>query len=239
MMNEIQWGDLVRQRRRSMNMTQEQLANRAGVSQVQVGRIERYIVEPGVCVKIAGALNMRVSHLLGELPSIDAFIALRCDARYVIKLAEHLRSRDIVEACYVSQNSTERYGIVVKVSNPLFQEISKFILDDCIYMRIDKSVTGVVLKRYGQSKSNLVSKGGVKLVHGIIFLTVDYDRQEAAGSDIARIEGVEGCYAITGEADIIVHCSSSSNTDVRQTIDRIERIPGTNTDLKLENLIAV
>ncbi|MFD5041945.1 helix-turn-helix domain-containing protein [Streptomyces sp. NPDC058377] len=61
-------GAQIRARRMRQNMTQEQLAERAGISRDTVQRIERAANNPRLTdlLRIARALDTRLAHLLGE-----------------------------------------------------------------------------------------------------------------------------------------------------------------------------
>lgn len=235
-MSSYAWGDLVRQLRNNLNLTQRQLASRLNIAPGQMGRIERGKVRPGICFNVANELNVPVSYLFGELASIEAFIAITCDGKLRNKIAQILQAYDIVKACYISSSANEGPNLVVKVSHFIFREIPKLLLDDCIIMRIEKSITWIVLKQYEPNNAAELPKGK-QLIHSMILLSVAYDRQDVIGSKIAKMSGVQGCYAITGEADILVHCSSLSRGDQDGIFNEVKKIPGIKIGLKIDNLI--
>ncbi|MEV0917811.1 helix-turn-helix transcriptional regulator [Streptomyces sp. NPDC049967] len=61
-------GDRIRDRRMSCNLTQEALADRAGISRDTVHRVERATNNPRLSdlLRIARALDTRLAELLGE-----------------------------------------------------------------------------------------------------------------------------------------------------------------------------
>jgi len=239
-MTEPKWGKVVRELRLKRNLTQSQLAKLAGISTVQVARIENDVLKPGICVKLARALGVPVSYLMDRLPPAEAFVRLTTDTGHHRRLAQYIQSQDTVQVCYVSTDSRGRPYLVVKVAHPVFHEIAKFILDDFIVMRITKSHTWVAFKRYDQGKSEeLPDEGNEKLTHSIALLKVSYDYQDTAGSEIAKMSGVQECYAVAGEADILARCSSSSKSKLKRVLDEIEKIPNVEMVLKMENLLKV
>jgi transcriptional regulator with XRE-family HTH domain len=67
-------GDRVRQRRKKLGLTQEELAGRAGIDTSYVGQLERGLRHPSLRVLacVAEALEMQVADLLREKPRQDS-----------------------------------------------------------------------------------------------------------------------------------------------------------------------
>jgi len=71
--NELAFGFVIKKKRLSKRMTQEELSDLSGVSRSYISKLEKGLTDPGLynMLKIASALNIKISHLIEEVEHLS------------------------------------------------------------------------------------------------------------------------------------------------------------------------
>ena len=70
---ELAFGFVIKKKRLSKRMTQEELSDLSGVSRSYISKLEKGLTDPGLynMLKIASALNIKISHLIEEVEHLS------------------------------------------------------------------------------------------------------------------------------------------------------------------------